>query len=78
MNIDSSIYQILSKNQGGVRLICLVKDLSGLRPHRLNQFDTTYLPPASPWPRQALEEFRQAIQKQRLSFNLDVQRYGIY
>ena len=36
-------------------LICLVKDLSDLRPHRLNHYDAHYLPPASPWPRQALE-----------------------
>ena len=43
----------------------LVKTRSDLRPGRLNHLDTHYQARPSPWPRQALENFRQAIQKQR-------------
>ena len=65
MNVDFLNYYRIQKKQGGVRLICLVKDLNRLRLHRLNHFDTHYLPRSSPRPRQALESFRQTIHKQR-------------
>jgi len=65
MNVDFPIYQNPLKKQVGVRLICLVKDLSDLRPHRLNPFETISLAKHSPRLRQALESFCQAIQKQR-------------
>ena len=66
------------RNPVRVPVDALVKDLSDLRSHRLNLLEIIYQARHSPWPRQAVDRFCQAIQKQRQSAILLEPTFRIY